>query len=263
MRGGLTPACRLQVRHLTHEYSWHPPGVALFLALPTYPFRGTDAVESIALVCTTLAVIIASMWFEVLIAPFVNGWQQRLLVTMIAFLGTPIWHYGRTLFNEPYLLCFALAAYGLALRYDRYFAAGVCIALGIWMKPPFALLFIPLGLRCIADKKVSALLLVALPLGVSVGLLLWMNRQIHGSAGASSTAWQWGNMITGSFKLLFSFEHGIIPYSPIVIAALACIPRFFKSISWTLRCLGWDSHSTSDSSSTGFPGTVDIVLDRG
>ena len=226
------PVPTLRADHLTtalpeRQYSWHPPGIAILLAIPTYPFRGTGGVESVALICTALTVVLACFFFEKLITPFVNNWQQQLLVTGTVFLGTPIWHYGRTLFNEPYLLCFSLAAYALALRYNRYVAAGTCIALGIWMKPPFALLAIPLAMNCVIKKQYFAVFRLFSPLAVAVALLLWMNQQMHGSVGASSTAWQWGNPIAGSFKLFFSIEHGILMYSPIVVVAFVCLPQFF------------------------------------
>lgn len=212
----------------THEYPTHPPGQAFLLAAPTYFFRGTEAVESIALLCTMCAVVIASISFEALIAPYTEGWQQRLLVTVTAFLGTPIWHYGRTLFSEPYLLCCAMAAYALALRSKLPFCAGICIGIGIWMKPPIALLAIPLGLNYLLEKKISSIVQLAIPICASVAGILWLNHAMHGSAFASSIAWSSGNIIRGAFWALFSPLHGLIPFTPVALVAIVSIPEFSR-----------------------------------
>lgn len=218
---------QLQMPVPAREYPTHPPGLAFLLAIPAYFFRGTVAVESIALACTALSVVLASYFFEKLIAPYTNGWQQRLFITGITFLGSPIWHYGRTLFVEPYLMCLAVAAYACALRSNRYFWAGVCIAIGIWMKPPFAVLALPLGLVCLMERRYAALLRLSGPILLSVLGILAANHAMHGSVLASTIAWESGNPIRGSWGLIFSPTHGIILFSPIAILSIMFIPQFF------------------------------------
>lgn len=210
------------------EYPTHPPGLAFLLAPVTYPFRGTAAVESLALICTALVVVLASIFFERLIAPYTNGWQQRLLVVAVAFLGTPVWHYARTLFVEPYMLCLALGAYAGVLRSQQYFWAGVCIAIGVWMKPPFVLLVIPLGLICLSEFNFRSLLKLSIPVVLSIVCVLAANRYMHGSIFATTIAWRSGNPIRGTLGLMLSPDHGVVTFSPIAIISLMLIPDFFK-----------------------------------
>lgn len=118
-------------------------GLALLLAPILYPLRNTDFVEPAAVVCSTIAIILAFFLFRSLLTKYGVGGRVADLVAMVAFLGTPAWHYARTLFTEPYLLLFAVGAYSFGLRgYPAL--AGISIGLGILMKPPFALLLLPL-----------------------------------------------------------------------------------------------------------------------
>ena len=128
------------------EFSTHPPGVALLLAPILFPFRGTQLIEPLAICCSAIAMIIAMLMFRSLIRKYNSNSAFADLVTVVTFLGTPAWLYGRTLFNEPYLLLFAIGSYSLALRGKNPVLAGILIGCGMLMKPPFALLIIPLFL---------------------------------------------------------------------------------------------------------------------
>lgn len=210
------------------EYPTHPPGLAFLLAPVTYLFRGTAAVESIALICTALVVVLGSLFFERLISPYTNGWQQRLFIVAVAFLGTPVWHYARTLFVEPYMLCLALGAYAGVLRSKQYFWPGVCIAIGVWMKPPFVLLAVPLGLICLSESNFRSLLKLSIPVVLSVIGVLAANRYMHGSIFATTIAWRSGNPLRGTLGIMFSPVHGVVTFSPVAIIAIMLIPEFFK-----------------------------------
>jgi hypothetical protein len=85
------------------EFPAHPPGVALLLAPILFPFRGTQLIEPLAISCSAIAMILAMLMFRSLIRKYNSNLAFVDLVTVVTFLGTPAWHYGRTLFNEPYL----------------------------------------------------------------------------------------------------------------------------------------------------------------
>ena len=45
-----------------------------------------------------------------------------LLAAAVAYLGSPLWHYGRTLFGEPFLAFLGVAAYAAASSSSSSFA---------------------------------------------------------------------------------------------------------------------------------------------
>ena len=209
-----------------HEYSQHPPGLAMLLAPFAFPCRGTPCVESVALIGTTVTVILGAVFFEALIAPFTISWQQRLTVTAIAFLGTPLWHYARTLFVEPYLATLCLGAYACTLRFRAFAWAGVLIGMGLLMKPPFALLAIPLWGVCWARRDYRGAIILTLPIVSAALAILALNQFMHGSVLSSSIAWRSGNVLRGAMGLVFSPEHGLLPFSPSALLAIMTFRRF-------------------------------------
>lgn len=212
-----------------HEYSWHPPGMPLLLCGLMQPLRGTSWIEPGALCCSALAVVTAMFAFRMLIDPYATNSNVLWMSTLVAFLGTPTWHYGRTLFCEPYLLACAVAAYALALRRSAFLLAGALIALGILMKPPFALLAIPLAadaFRAGAPRHIWRLLT---PIVLSVAAILALNLSMHGSCFKSPIQWESGSILRGSAGLLFSHDHGLLPFAPAVAMVAAAWPCFFRS----------------------------------
>lgn len=211
------------------EYSIHPPGLALLLAPLLFPFRGTTLVEPLAIVCSTLAIISAMFLFRALVMYFEPRMRVANLITAATFLGTPAWHYGRTLFNEPYLLLFAVGAFSLALRGRSLLVPGMLIGVGMLMKPPFLLLAIPIGLMLLWEKKMRAVAVFAMPLAVSTAFILWFNFHIFGSPWRAPQKFETGSFLTGASGLLFSWNHGCLLSAPALLVALLAWPSFYRA----------------------------------
>lgn len=194
------------------EISLHSIGHALVLAPFLYLFRGTRWVEPIALFMSGLAVVIAMLMFRMLLEGLVTDRRMLDLVTVLTFLGTPIWHYGRSLFVEPFLLMFAVSAYALALRRDRAWIPGLLIGLGVLMKPVFVLIGLPLLLR---RRWVTGV-----PIAVAVLLVLITNHLLLGAWDRTAQPWISGDFVRGFFGLLLSPEHGLFAFAPIAVIAL-------------------------------------------
>src|SRR5438477_2118435 len=126
------------------EYSSHPAGLAMLLAPLLLPLRGTHFVEAGALVLTALVTAATAFFTRRLFRVFTRDAGILHAATFLAVLGTPVWAYGRIFMTEPWLACFATGAAALALEGDAYFLAGVLVAMGMQMKPPFALVGAPL-----------------------------------------------------------------------------------------------------------------------
>jgi hypothetical protein len=211
------------------EFSKHPPGVALLLAPILFPFRGTHLLEPLAICCSAIATIIAMLMFRSLILKYNSNSAFVDLVTVVTFLGTPAWHYGRTLFNEPYLLLFAIGSYSLALRGKNPVLAGALIGLGMLMKPPFALLIIPLWVMYCVERKFASAALLALPALASLTAVLWLNFIMFGSPWRPAQEWDQGSFLEGAAWTLFSLKTGYLIIAPAIIVAFAAWPAFVRA----------------------------------
>lgn len=211
------------------EYSMHPPGLAFLLAPLLYPFRGTVWVESVAIFCSGLAVVLSLVFFRSLVRPFLARDRDFLLVAAVAFLGTPVWHYGRTLFTEPYLLLCAVGAYALHLRHGMHFLAGVFVAVGVLLKAPFGILAVPLAIDLLVRRQWSSLFRFGLPCAGALLVLAGLNQHMYGSWERMSQRWTWENPLVGALGLLLSVEHGLLLFAPAAIAAAAAWPGLLRT----------------------------------
>ncbi len=211
------------------EYSTHPPGLAFLLALVLFPFRGSQFIEPLALCCSAIAVVVAMFMFRALLKKYLANPVQVDLIAAVTFLATPAWHYGRTLFTEPYLLLCAIGAYSLALRGKSALLAGTFIAVGTLMKPPIALILIPLLVMYIADGQLKRALLFVSPVAVAVALFLWLNVSMFGSPWLASQAWLKGSILVGAIGMLFSLQFGYLFVAPAIILAIVVWPGFIRA----------------------------------
>jgi hypothetical protein len=210
----------------------HSPGIAFLLAPFLYPFRNTQAVEHLACFCAGLATVVAMLCFVGLARHFTADSRKVALVAVATFLGTPVWFYSRSFFNEPFILMTAVAAYYWALRRDSFLIAGAFIALGMLMKPPLALLCVPLALLCLRKPRWSARAWCLTRLGVlpvaAVGVTLGLNLHLYGSIVHGPYPFYWGNPLRGAIGILLSERHGLFFWSPVAFAAAVGWPSFWK-----------------------------------
>jgi len=210
------------------QYSRHPPGLALLLWPIAAPFRGTDLVEPVALLCSGLAVVAALYYFNLLIEPYVENRQIAALVAALVFLGTPIWHYGRTLFTEPYLLALTVAGFALFLRRAQYLAAGALLGVAAFLKAPYLLVAVPPAVYLLAQRRFKAALLYGLPLFAAVLAILATNYYQFGSPLRGPQQFEWANPLTGAGGQWLSLNHGLLLFAPICVVALLLWPRFYR-----------------------------------
>ncbi len=203
------------------EYSAHPPGLAFLLAPFVIAFRGTAWVEPIALLCSGMATVLAMFLFNVFLKSLGTSNLHANIATMLAFLGTPAWHYGRSLFTEPYLLLFGVAACYFAIAKSRYFLAGVFIGIGLLLKGPILLLMIPLAIYGLVHAGVLRTSLLLLPAGLAIGVQLLVNRSMSGESSQMAMPFTSGSILAGSVGLLCSPYKGVIFFAPVVLLSLA------------------------------------------
>ena len=151
------------------------------------------------------------------------------LITAVTFLGTPIWLYGRTLFNEAYLLLCTVGAYSLSLHGKNSFLSGTLIGVGMLMKPPFALLIVPLFLMYVVRRDPKSAPLLILPALVFLAAILWLDDFMFGSPWRASQDWLQGSVLAGASGMLFSPKFGYLITAPAIIVAFVAWPRFFRA----------------------------------
>lgn len=211
------------------QYSQHPAGLALLLAPFVYVARGTAWVEHLAVICSTLATFACALLLRELLRGLSKDRGVVNATTLLAILGSPTWHYGRMLFCEPWLALSAVGALTFATRRNAYFVAGLFLAVGIQMKPPFALLTAPLFIDRVLARDVKRAGLYALPIVLSVGLVLCENQLFFGGPLRAAQPWESGNLLIGMAGGLFSLQHGVLPFCPALLVAFAGFPALFRT----------------------------------
>lgn len=220
------------------EYSMHPTGLALLLAPILAVFRETRAIEPLTLFCSLGATLLTLLAFRALLRRFDANPTEADVVTLATFLGTPVWHYARSLFAEPYLMACLVGAYAVVLRSRAYVVAGCLVAVGMVMKPPFALVLVPLAIAAAWRKEVGGLAGLTLPPLAATTLILGLNQTMFGSPWQSSQAFVAGNPLQGTLGLLFGGRHGLVACAPIALVALMGWPRLLKDRPWPAGLVG-------------------------
>jgi hypothetical protein len=211
------------------QYSQHPPGLPLLLAPLVYVARGSAWVEHLAIVWSTLATLACGLLLRELLRGLSSDRGLVNAATLLAILGSPSWHYGRMLFCEPWLALCAVGALMFATRRNAFFIAGLFLAVGIQMKPPFALLAGPLFIDRVLARDAKRAAWFALPIVLSVGLVLYENQLFFGAPLRAAQPWESGNLLLGMLGGLFSLQHGLIPFCPALLVALAGFPALFRA----------------------------------
>ncbi len=222
------PNVNLDVSKLP-EYSSHPAGIAFLLAPFLWLAKGTPLVESLALGCSNAAIIFSAFLFRRILRRYTNNPLSINVGTLLAFLGTPIWAYGRTLFMEPFLIFFALSAYLLAVEKKSSFWIGVLLGLGALLKPNFLILLFPLVLFFWKERQVRKILWMIPGPFLSTLFILYLNLRMYGSPFTPPQPFVFGNPLNGVFGLLFSWNHGIFAFAPVAFLAFFAWKQFFRA----------------------------------
>ena len=124
-------------------------------------------VEPAALCLSGLAVVLGMLAFVSLARSLARPWAVAV-ATALTFLGTPVWHYGRTLFTEPYALACVLGAYALFIGKQRALLPGLLLGLAVLMKGTYLLLTVPIGVALLWRRDWKRLLSLCAPVIVAL-----------------------------------------------------------------------------------------------
>jgi hypothetical protein len=216
------------------EYPSHPAGLALVLATALWPWRDSARLESYALLLTGL-VTCAAAWGFSRLARLLGAdapWARALAA--LAFLGTPAWHYGRTLVSEPWLLALAVLALHAALgarrgQSWRFAVGGAALGLGVWMKPPFALVAGPLLGWLAWSRRWRDLAAFAAPLAVACVGLLAYDTMLWGSPWHTPQPWRGGHPLVALLGVWIIPGKSLCFCAPILLPAALAWPRLLRA----------------------------------
>jgi hypothetical protein len=223
----------------TFRYSIHPEGIALLL-LPIWLAVGdSPLLEPVAILFSGIITLLGLFFFRSLASRFTSDALSIKLALVATFLGTPLWHYGRTLFTEPYMASFAVAAYALAYRPRRPWLAGFPIAAGLLMKPVFVLIPLPLVVLFLLRRRYKDTALAAAPVLAVLTYMAVMNTIRFGGPLSLSlpNLFEWNFAHAGD--LAFDWLHGLLPFAPVVALALIGWFRLLREGSgeaWAIAC---------------------------
>ena len=212
-----------------HEYSSHWPGLPLLLAPLLFPLAGTTYLEPAAILCTWLATVLAMLAFVSLARSLGASANNTSLAVLLTFLATPLWHYGRTFFTEPYAVACILGAYALYVGHRRAFLAGVLCAVGMLLKNTFAVIALPLGISMILRRRWKDAAWFATPAVVSVAVNVMFNHAFFGSFSTGPQLFESGDPVSGTVGMLFSTDHGLLLFAPIVVSGMLGWPALYRA----------------------------------
>jgi hypothetical protein len=212
-----------------HEYSQHPVGLAVVLAPVLFPFRGTSLVEPVAILCSGLATVAGCCAWCWLVKPYSKLPAHILGAAAVAYLGSPLWHYGLDLYVESFLAFFSVAAFAAALRGNNYWLAGLFLGAGVLMKSPIGLIALPLIGDALFRRHVRQALECAIPIALAAFLTLYWNKQMFGDWLRNPQEWETGPVMEGLLGLTFSWQHGLLWFSPALCVSALALPPWFQN----------------------------------
>jgi hypothetical protein len=208
------------------ELPWNVPGLALLLAPFLFPFRGTTYLEPAALLLSAAAAF-GSFWcLRRILSKYLDDTWKVNMIAAFSVLGTPLWHYSRTLFPEGFLAFFLLACLWLYFE-ERFFSAGIFLAVAIFVKPPIGLAGLPLLAEMLLRKRFQPLLLFSVPLAISTAAFFAVNAGVYGGPLNAPSDIYFQLPFRTLLWQMVSFR-GIVPFVPIIVLAFAGWPAFFR-----------------------------------
>lgn len=212
----------------TKEFSYQWPGVAFVLTPFLAPFAGTRWVEPLAIFCVWIASVLSLLAFASIARTLQVPTRTTCIALVLAFLGTPMWHYARALFSESFAIAALLWAVALFVARRKLWLAGILCGMAMLMKATFVVIIAPIGLALLWDRKWKDIVQFAAPLVVAVGVSLWLNHFMFGKWLQGPQPWLPGDLWHGAKGLLIDDEHGLLLYAPIVVSAAIGWPALFR-----------------------------------
>jgi hypothetical protein len=213
---------------LPDEYSWHP-SYPLYLLAPVMSLLPRTAVEPVMLMVISALMFLAALRFRELCTLLVPSGLYADLAMLGVFLGTPVLFYSRSFFPEAFfVILLVLACHGCMVR-QRWLVPGLCLMLAAALKPPAALLAVPvLLLMASLDLRKALAIFVLVCLGAGFSFLEM--RVLKGVLQAGTLVDADRLIDTSSLSYmpyanLFHPRFGLLRYAPVLaLSVLGWVP---------------------------------------
>jgi len=227
LEAGRKAAGRQIDRHLVSNGSRlvfsHPLGLPA-LAAPLVGLLAAvspQASPDLVLVGLTLTVTFLALLagWELLVRELGNA-RDAAILGFGLYCSTPLWYYSRTFLTEPYIWSFVVLGVWCLTR-GRWLAASLMLGLACVMKETAVLLVIPVvafvwrrqGFRSVAR-------LAPFPLLFAV-LYLVKNWFLYDRIMVTFQPYTLGHPLAGAVGVLFDPRHGLLPFAPMLVLAVA------------------------------------------
>lgn len=208
---------------LPEEYSWHPT-YPFFLLAPFLSLSPRSAVEPLILCLIAALTFAAALRFRSLCTVFVPNGLYADLAMLAVFAGTPVLFYSRGLFPEGFYVILSVFAYHACIVRQRWVGPGLCFMIAAALKPPAALLAVPVILLT-AERSYLRAIAVFLMTCVGAWFSFFELRVLKG-IHQSGTVVDPERLIDFSslgympYSNLFNTRYGLFAFAPVLTLAL-------------------------------------------
>ncbi len=204
-----------------------PLGLPVFSTFFLWPFKEMCIIEHAAIYITVLVSLIGILFFYCISTYYIelfNGKKSKKLAiffTVIFALATPLWHYSKTYFTEPYLATCLLGAYYYFFVKKKSVISGFFLGVGFSMKYPFGIFIWLFALLGCLEKQWKRVVYFCLGALLPVIATFYYNWTLTGSIFLARSVYltYFDYYLTGSIAALVDPIFGILPFAPFLVFA--------------------------------------------
>lgn len=222
------------------ERPWNSSGFPLLLSPFFFALRAIGLAswyEPASTIFSALVIVVASILWRLLASGFTKDRTIINVSMAFAFLGTPAYHYARSFFSEPYLLCLITGAYLFSIVRPRFVLAGFLIGVTLFIKPIAVLMGLPIGVMLLWRRSWGDVVRFSAPVALWVGAVLVQNMILYGGPLNSSNEFKFGAPIANGLQLLANPVRGLLTTAPIVFLSIAGWAALVKQSRTALAAL--------------------------
>jgi len=208
---------------LPTEYAWHPT-YPFYLVAPVLSLLPRTAVEPVVIVLISALMFLAALRFRELCTTFVPSALHADLTMLAVFVGTPVLYYSRALFPESLFVILLVFAWHSCVVRGRWLTPGFCLMLAAALKPPAALLAVPVILLMAHRNWLKAVAIFSM-VCIGVAFAFFELRVLKGVL-QSGTKVDPGRLVELSnlaympYANLFNKTYGLFVFAPVLAVSL-------------------------------------------
>lgn len=212
-KGGLLP----------DEYAWHP-SYPLYLLAPFLSIFPRTSVEPVLIILIAVLTFWAALRFRELCQTLVPSPFYADLAMLAVFVSTPVLFYSRAFFPESFFVILVVFACHACFVRGRWLQPGLCLMLAAALKPPAALLGVPVILFLAnADLRKSCAVFAMACVGVWFSffeLRVLKGVMQRGTVVDPERLIELSSLAYMPYSNLFHPRYGLFAFAPVLAMAL-------------------------------------------